>query len=428
MLKVNRQISQISLSWNTELLFALAERHEGVCLFTSVADKDQGKNILGINPVLNLKSAEEIDIFIRENKNESDFPAILGYVSYDYKHNLEENGLFSNLSDSDFPDFLFTVFEHYIIAENSDRNNITLITLSFPLEHDKLSTENLFNLIPPDTKEGLTEVLDSSLSKKDFMTGVDKIRNYILQGDLYQANLTRKISGKTQLSPVDTAYRLKNSNPIEFGVFAKIDGKYIISTSPERFFKIRKGYLTASPIKGTIQRSDDPDRDKKNLESLMNSKKDIAELAMIVDLLRNDMNKICSNVKVEGFPLLMELKNVYHLYSDISGKLKKKGFKDIIKALFPGGSITGCPKIRACQIIEELEKEGRGPYTGNFGYIGFNGDMDFNIMIRTLLYDNGNISVGTGGGITLLSDPEEEYYETVVKAMNIMRSLGMEGE
>jgi para-aminobenzoate synthetase component 1 len=184
--------------------------------------------------------------------------------------------------------------------------------------------------------------------------------------------------------------------------------------------------LTASPIKGTSPRYSDQKKDGDSLSGLLNSGKEKAELAMIVDLLRNDMNRICSNVQVDGFPLLMKLKNVYHLYSDIKGSLNEKDSSKIIRALFPAGSITGCPKVRACQIIEELEGTGRGLYTGNFGWVSLNGDMDFNIMIRTLFYNSGKVFFSTGGGITLLSDPEAEYRETIHKAKNIYDALNME--
>ena len=202
----------------------------------------------------------------------------------------------------------------------------------------------------------------------------------------------------------------------------------MISTTPERFFRVENKVLTTAPVKGTIERSKDPVKDKENLQTLINSGKDKAELAMIVDLLRNDMHKICTedSVFVKYFPMVKKLNNVYHLYSEIEGNLREVSYEKIFKALFPCGSISGCPKVRACQIIEELEGIGRGAYTGSFGYINFNGNSDFNILIRTLFYDNGNISFNVGGGITLLSDPEMEYRETIHKANNIYNAIKME--
>ncbi|HAQ62007.1 TPA: hypothetical protein DCR49_08450 [Candidatus Delongbacteria bacterium] len=426
MLKISKEVSEVSKKWDMEFLFSLTEKYSGICLFTSSDDKSSGKNIVGINPVLKLSRPEEIDDLLILNKDSSDIPLALGYIAYDYKDKVEETGLFSDMHENNFPEFYFHVFEYYIIADNSDMKNLKIIKLDLPIKYNRISQAEILNTEILPVREGTTDYLGSSLSKDEFEEGVSKIKEYIRSGDIYQANLTRKISGKTSLSPFEIAIRLKNSNPVEFGVFAKIEDKYVISTSPERFFRVENSVMTAEPIKGTIRRSESDATDKINLSNLMKNKKELAELSMIVDLLRNDMNKICSNVAVKGFPLVMKLKNVYHLYSVIEGRLETGSFTEILKALFPGGSITGCPKIRACQIIEELERSGRGLYTGNFGYINFNGNMDFNIMIRTLFYDNGLVSFNTGGGITLLSDPVQEYEETIHKAKNIYDAIVME--
>jgi len=425
-LKIDKEILSVSQKWDIELLFSITDKYDGTCLFTSADNILSGKNIIGINPVIKMDTPEKIDEILKLNKDDSDFPLALGYIAYDHKDKLEEKGLYSDLHESVFPEFHFSVFEYYIIADNSDPENLKIVKLTFPAEYKKLKYNEIFDIEPLQLKEGKTVYAGSSLKKAAYEEGVKRIKDYIRSGDIYQANLTRKISGKTTFSAVELAIRLKNSNSIDFGVFAKIEGKYIISTSPERFFKLENSVLTAEPIKGTIRRSDSDSTDRINLNNLVKSKKELAELAMIVDLLRNDMNKICSEVKVKGFPLTMKLKNVYHLYSSIEGKLKTDSFADILAALFPGGSITGCPKIRACQIIEELEKTGRGLYTGNFGYINFNGNMDFNILIRTLFYDNRNVWFNVGGGITLLSNPVAEYEETIHKAKNIYDAVVLE--
>jgi len=207
---------------------------------------------------------------------------------------------------------------------------------------------------------------------------------------------------------------------------AAVGENKLVSTSPELFFETKGNIIKTSPIKGTVSRSDNTDEDIFNKNQLLNSPKELAELAMIVDLLRNDLGKIChyDSVIVTDFPLVQSLQNVYHLYADITGILNTQSFETIIQALFPGGSITGCPKIRACQIIEELEKQGRGAYTGSYGRINFDGSMQFNILIRTLFYyQNGDFSYNVGGGITLKSDPEAEFEETVSKGLNILGAL-----
>ena len=213
------------------------------------------------------------------------------------------------------------------------------------------------------------------------------------------------------------------SNRIEFGVFYKFNDQYIISTSPERLFCSDGKTITASPIKGTVQNTDN-----QAANQLLNDKKNLRELAMITDLLRNDLSKICKpgSVVVNGFPILKTLNNVFHLVADIEGELVETRMSNIFKALFPGGSITGCPKIRACQIIEELEQKGRGPYTGSFGYISGTNHADMNILIRTVLIQENRISFNVGGGITLLSQPEDEFEETQHKAKNIVQALGID--
>jgi para-aminobenzoate synthetase component I len=426
MFKISCEISEVTKEWDTGLLFSIADKHNGVCLFTSLSDKTAGRNILGINPIRRFSDPHEIDEFMTENRSEIDIPVILGYAAYDFKDETEERGLFSGLHENIFPEFYFCLYEYYLVAENSDPKKLKLIKLRMPEIYNKLDPASIFDVPEILLTDGVSKYSGSSLNKAEYEAGVDKIKDYIVKGDIYQANLTRKISGTTELSAAECAVRLKNSNNIEFGVFAKIGNRHIISTSPERLFKLENGIITASPIKGTSPRFSDIEKDSLSLKDLLSSEKNLAELAMIVDLIRNDMNKICSDVTVAGFPLVMKLKNVFHLYSDITGRLNTADFTHILNALFPGGSITGCPKIRSCQIIEELERSGRGPYTGNFGYISLNGNMDFNIMIRTLFYDCGNISFNVGGGITLLSDPEDEYKETIHKAKNIYEALDME--
>lgn len=426
MFKIGWEISEKKQKWDIGHLFSIAEAHDGICLFTSLEDDTAGKNIVGINPVHRFSSLRETDSFLEINRADEDLPLLLGYIAYDHKDKIEEEGLFKNVHENIFPEVCFSLFEYYIVADNSDNSSLKMYKIKYPFKHKKVDYGAVFRSKPVFAAIGKTLYKSSSLTRTQYEKGVDKIKQYILDGDIYQANLTRKIEAETSYDPVELAVRLKDSNSIKFGVFAKIDGKFVISTSPERFFKVRNGVITASPIKGTSPRYRDIEKDNESLSGLLNSVKERAELAMIVDLLRNDMNRICSEVEVEDFPLVMKLKNVYHLYSNIRGRLNVSGFTEIISALFPAGSITGCPKIRSCQIIEELEGTGRGLYTGNFGWIGMNRNMDLNIMIRTLFYDNGRIFFSTGGGITMLSDPESEYIETIHKARNIYDALNME--
>jgi len=430
-------------------LFRVITKYNGIFLFSSHIPG--GKNILGLNPILKITEGslqyqtkdEEIgnpfeimdSIAVKVNEitgHQTGDAGFLGYVSYDYKDRLEEDHLYLNIRQEMLPDIYFALFEHYLFFQTGSRR-ITLITLQPSFRYSSVDSapilEQLVKPVDLDVTQKKSVYSGTSLSKKEYEAAVQRTIKYIKSGDIYQANITRAIYGETEFTPEELGYLLYHSNRIEFGVFACINEKYIISTSPERFFKINHNKILTSPIKGTISRISHGKINRINKRELLTSEKDLAELAMIVDLLRNDISKICrqGSVKVKGFPVLKELFNVYHLAADIEGTLLDDvKFREIICAIFPGGSISGCPKIRACQIIEELEKEGRGLYTGSFGYYSFKRRMDFNIMIRSLFLNGSSFVFNVGGGITLLSDPEKEYEETIHKAKNIWDALRME--
>lgn len=442
MWKIKPEISKKKLSWNFDLFFHAADKFDGTFLFTNDTENNSGKNILGVNPVVvinennvqygnrskKISAPHLIDEILSTNNTDLNYPIFLGYLGYDFKDKLEEKGLYAGLEHGNLPQIYFVIYEYYIITENFKKDDFNIVKLNFEFEHTRFDIEKVFNLKINEDTGGSSKYIGSSLTRNEFRAGVEKIKKYVEQGDIYQANLTREITGTTDIKPVGLAQRLSQSNPIEFGVFSKVNDHYIISTTPERFFRVKDNVITASPVKGTIERSIDTVIDEQNLQILLNSDKDKAELAMIVDLLRNDMHKICSvnSVFVKDFPMVKKLNNVYHLYSEIEGVLSEISYNKIFRALFPCGSISGCPKVRSCQIIEELEGIGRGAYAGSFGYINFNTNSDFNILIRTLFYRNGYISFNVGGGITLLSDPEMEYRETIHKANNIYNAINME--
>ncbi len=431
-----RQIDTPSI----EELFNKTDRYKGISLFSAATGKDN--EITGLNPVIIItenklikggqhteitEPLEELDNLINQYSSLPEEISILGFISYDYKDRFEEKKIYNPRKQNIYPDFYFAVFEHYIISERKS-GSATLLSLSFPFEYNSIeyTEEPVTNSKPA---KGSTIYKGTSLDKTEYKSAVRKTADYIKKGDIYQANITRAIYGKTTFSPVQAALRLYNSNRITYGVFASIPGGHVISTSPELFFKTQNGNILASPIKGTIARSDNMGKDNSNKNELLESDKNNAELAMIVDLLRNDISTVSvpGTVKVPKFPILMTLENVYHLYADIKGKLLPGiTIGGILKKTFPGGSITGCPKIRSCQIIDELEKTPRGIYTGSFGKISFNGNSIFNIMIRSLFQQESSIIFNVGGGITILSDPEEEYEETIHKGRNIWKAINME--
>lgn len=267
----------------------------------------------------------------------------------------------------------------------------------------------------------------STVSSKEYQSRVQKVIDYIYAGDIFQANISQRF--EADLPPEFDAFihylGLRERNPAPFGGYFDAGNLQIASCSPERFLVVTGGRVETKPIKGTSPRSHDPAQDKINAETLLNSIKDRAENIMIVDLLRNDLSKVCeaASVKVEKLCALESFARVHHLVSTVSGTLRQEhDALDLLQACFPGGSITGAPKIRAMEIIAELEDAPRGPYTGALGYIGFDGRMDMNILIRSIVYKDGKASLNVGGGITAQSNPTEEYQETLDKAAGLMGS------
>ena len=285
---------------------------------------------------------------------------------------------------------------------------------------------NGVNPICYEKKEVPPTRLTSNFTKKEFEDGVEKVRQYIKSGDIYQANLTQRFNGKTTLSSYELYRDLRRISPAPFGAYLNFDEFNILSNSPERFIKCIDGKLETRPIKGTRPRGKNKEEDLKLQEELRNSEKDKAELLMIVDLQRNDIGRISKigSVKVPELFVIEPYANVNHLVATVVGELDdNKDAVDVIKATFPGGSITGAPKIRAMEIIDELEPTQRNVYTGSIGYIGFNGDMDLNIAIRTIIKKEDEVYFQVGGGMTWGSDPGEEYQETLDKAQSIMKTL-----
>lgn len=268
---------------------------------------------------------------------------------------------------------------------------------------------------------GDTETRDSYMEK------VHAVRNEIARGNVYQANLTRTETWAIDGDTRQFARRLAAANPAPFSCCIRMPDWTIVSSSPERFLKLADGRLTASPIKGTIGRGSDPTEDRRLAEFLQHDMKNRSELAMITDLLRNDLGRVCEpgTVRVDGFPVLESYANVHHLVSHISGQLVRgTGLKEILAATFPGGSITGCPRIAAVHLLDRLEPEPRGIYTGAIGWM--QADLtacDLNIAIRTCALNADILTFGVGGGIVWDSEPDLEYDETVVKGRSIVQCL-----
>jgi para-aminobenzoate synthetase component 1 len=246
-----------------------------------------------------------------------------------------------------------------------------------------------------------------------------KIQNHIQAGDFYQINYTHPLKSKTDATPEDLFQTLRQQNQVRYSVFMEEKDWAIHSLSPEQFIKIENGIVRTKPIKGTLPRGESINEDEHNLNTLLNSEKEQAELYMIIDLLRNDLGKICESgsVKVLEAKSIQKLEKIFHTYGVVQGELKK-GLLPIeaLLSMSPGGSISGCPKKRACEIIHDIEPYPRGIYTGTIGYILPNGTLNFNIAIRTIIQQGNDLTLGVGGGITIDSKIEDEYNETLAKA------------
>jgi para-aminobenzoate synthetase component 1 len=273
--------------------------------------------------------------------------------------------------------------------------------------------------------------IQSNLSEAQYQQAFIQVKNYIAAGDCYQVNLAQRFAAKVQGDSWQAYKKLREISPAPFMAYMNLplstsENFQILSNSPERFLQTDGQHVETRPIKGTRPRSADAAQDLAYSSELLTSLKDRAENVMIVDLLRNDISKNCvlGSVKANQLFQLQSFANVHHLVSIVTGKLKKTASAvDLLKGCFPGGSITGAPKLRAMQIIEELEPHRRGLYCGAIGYIGFDGSMDTNIAIRSAIVVENELSFYAGGGIVADSVGDNEYKETLDKASNLKAML-----
>ncbi|MFN8397590.1 MAG: anthranilate synthase component I family protein [Bacteroidia bacterium] len=272
---------------------------------------------------------------------------------------------------------------------------------------------------------GVFPGFQSNFTKEQYCATVERLREHIREGDIYEINLSQCFSAKVGLaSPVNTYERLTARSPMPFSGYCQWEGLHLLCASPERFLQLHEGQLLTQPIKGTAPRGATAAEDKENAEILRNSIKELAENVMIVDLSRNDLNRSCETGTVQ-VPNLFEVQTfprVLHLVSTITGRKRLDvSAVQAIRNAFPPGSMTGAPKVRACELISQYEQLARGVYSGSLGYFDPSGNFDLNVVIRSLMYDAHReiLSYHVGGAITWDSDPEAEYAETLLKAQAI---------
>ena len=368
-----------------------------------------------------------------KDKNNTELPIIsgaIGYFSYEYGRKLMEvDSVKEDLVS--IPDAVLVFYDFYIIEDRHEQRTY-LIANGITREAAKLldEMESRINGKPVYMqKESDTEYpieVQPNFAKDEYKQAVDRMIRYIIEGDIYIVNMTQQLTVKSDKVPLDVFYDLRENNPSPFGGYFDYGDFQIVCASPERFLKMQKGHVNTRPIKGTRKRGETPEEDMLMRTELEKSEKDKSELLMIVDLERNDLNRVCNpgSVKVTELFTVEEYATVFHLVSDIEGDLEEsKNIMDLLEAAFPGGSITGAPKYRAMEIIDEMENNKRNLYTGSIGYLTLDGDCDFNIVIRTALHKDGKYYLGVGGGITAESDLEFEYEETLQKAKAVLQAM-----
>lgn len=396
----------------------------------------------------NLQVFEELNECFKKYplENDPNLPrwqgGIAGYLGYEVNQLIES----VPTSESDFiksPTAVLGIYD-IVIAFDHVKNRAWIISTGYPHQneeirkafaHDRIQAilQQIENYSPPscDSEEVSIQNLNSTVSEQQYTESVQKVIDYIYAGDIFQANLSRQFQANiSENSSKFFLYNhLRSVNPAPFSAYFQCDPFFILSSSPERFISVSPDHLVSTrPIKGTRKRDlNDDVHDDQLKNDLLTSPKDKAENLMIVDLMRNDLSKSCllGTVKVDALWQLETYATVHQLTSVVSGTLDHTQFTpiDLLVSCFPGGSITGAPKVRAMEIIAELEQYKRGPYCGSIGYIGFNGCMDFNIAIRTIVVNEDRLAFNVGGGIVADSDPLDEYKETETKSFALIKAL-----
>lgn len=457
-----------------ELYLAVEKGTDYILLDSSEGDSPLSKHsIIGVNPFMTVKYENGI-IYIKDYKcndypkdfikisqtdifaylenilktykvdDTEDLPFVgggIGYFAYDLARDLEV--LPSNtIPVVQIPDCYFVFYDNGVIInhqtkivtvtglgilDESEKSISSIKTTIDEFSNNLYEKVNRSSSIPINISE--PPVFKSFYNRAGYQNAVNTMRDYIKDGHIYIANMTHTFAAEYHGDPLKTYEGLRHINPAPFSAYMPLDGFHVLSSSPERFLEIRNQEVQTRPIKGTIPRGKTEAEDNRNRNILINSEKDKSELLMIVDLERNDLSKVCmpGSIRVSELFMIEEYSTVFHLVSTINGRLKNSNsIIDCIKATFPGGSITGAPKIRAMEIIDELERTKRGIYTGSIGYLSFNGQADLNIVIRTILLKDQKAFIGVGGGITWESDADSEYQETLDKAKALFLSLSAE--
>lgn len=404
----------------------------------SFSFKIKDRAVLQEHLINHFEGEKYVFFFHSNNKNEKNILAVsnserieennwkIGFVSYDYKNSIEQLTS-QGIDDIGFPEEFF--FTPQLIIEFSELELEISYNNQVYNEAALIHLLNNLNLQQLEDKQVTSIKILPRITKDEYLQHVSKLKEHIQQGDIYEINYCQEFyAHQVQLNPINTYFKLNKKSPTPFSCFVKFNDKYLLCASPERFMSKTGNKLISQPIKGTIKRGATIAEDEVLKYQLKNDPKERSENIMIVDLVRNDLAKIArrNSVKVDELCEIYTFPQVHQMISTISAELKKEvDFKQIIHALFPMGSMTGAPKIRAMELIEQYETSKRGLYSGTVGFIKPNGDFDFNVVIRSILYNasSKNLSYFVGGAITSLSVPEKEYEECLLKAKAINEVL-----
>lgn len=378
-------------------------------------------------------------VFINKNSSETNLIAIanssntkkngwqFGFVSYDYKNQIESQLNSNNTDHIQFAEKHF--FSPELLFEIKDNEVVIYYETTI---YTAAQVAELFNeivAIELETSTNQNIKITPRLTKAAYLEKVKALQQHIQLGDIYEVNFCQEFyAEQVQINPINLYLKLNEKSPTPFSCFVKHNDNYLLCASPERFIKKVGDKIISQPIKGTIKRGETKAEDEALKEQLKNDPKERSENVMIVDLVRNDLSKIAqkASVNVDELCGIYTFPQVHQMISTVSANLKSDiGFEDILNATFPMGSMTGAPKVRAMELIEDYETTKRGLYSGTVGYIDENGDFDFNVVIRSIVYNKKNnyLSYMVGGAITALSNPEKEYEECLLKAKAMLEVL-----
>ena len=451
---MSQQYKTVLLPYFTDsstLFSAFAEQPWAIFLDSGHPNSQQGRyDIISFNPICTLvthgsvtkitrydetieSSLDPFDLVKAELQKPSiteyDLPfngGAIGYFSYDLARRLEKLPIIASDAEQ-IADMAIGIYTWAVIVDHHQQQSYLVGYADSDAQWQELIEQfSVLKTSESETPFSVTSAITSNMDESTYATAFKKIKQYLKEGDCYQVNLAQRFVANCTGAPWTAYLKLRALNTAPFSCYLNLPNVQVLSSSPERFLKVTQRLVQTKPIKGTRPRKTDIFEDEQQKQSLQNSDKDKSENLMIVDLLRNDIGKTCKKGSVK-VPLIFNVESyatVHHLVSTVTGVLEDDQHAlDLLKTCFPGGSITGAPKIRSMEIIEELEPNRRGVYCGAIGYIGFNGNMDTNIAIRTLVHSNDTIRFWAGGGIVNDSEMADEYQESFDKAKALLDLL-----